>query len=57
MFFFLQYASRRIDDIADDTRIVSLLKGAGKSQRNVDYSTYATKGHININNLDSVSYM
>lgn len=51
----LAYISRKIDDISEDVRILSLIKGAGKTQRDVDYTANIGKGHIDINNLDSLA--
>ncbi|XP_014282158.1 DNA primase large subunit [Halyomorpha halys] len=50
----LSFAARRIDDIAEDTRIFSLVKGAAKRERDVDY-TPANNGKVDINNLDTLS--
>ncbi|XP_014251801.1 DNA primase large subunit-like [Cimex lectularius] len=51
----LAYASRRIHNLCEDSRIQGIIKGAGKTEREVNYSVFEKKEKIQIGNLDALS--
>ncbi|KAK9511045.1 hypothetical protein O3M35_005694 [Rhynocoris fuscipes] len=52
---YLAFASRRIHNLCEDSRILAIVNGTGKVQREIDYSAFINKEKIDIRNLDALS--
>uniref|UniRef100_A0A4P6DF33 DNA primase large subunit n=2 Tax=Rhodnius prolixus TaxID=13249 RepID=A0A4P6DF33_RHOPR len=52
---YLAFASRRIHNLCEDTRIQAIVNGSGKVQREIDYTAFTNKEKIDIRNIDAIS--